>query len=802
MTDIGAPGTPGPASAVAPVAHEADLPAVPQPAVTRLAATVERLRAEIAQAQAAADGRALIEMAKGVLVERLHCGPTEAARQLDALAERAGVTALELAADLVNQAAQDKVSATVEEFLVRTSTPEESSAAVRLRTAESGLLASGDPQRVAQSVLEHALAPLGATALAIWSVGSDASLTLVGFAGIDPHEAERWRYVPPGVLTPARQSLDARQTQWIEHLGRSGLPSIGDRDGGRAAIPASAGGRLIGVLEVCWPQPLSPQPPQVRRQLEALAELCAHTLEADMPTVVLPERSHLADLVRLSDSLFDSALVLLPHFGGDGELADFRIHHVNRSFVDPAGRPQGMVNGALLLEAYPMAAADGQLFERIEHVFATGETYRADRMVLTELVDQVPLTVSAALSISRHGDTLLMVWRVEDETARLAALLQHAQRLGRVGGFEENAATGEITWSSQLYALYGLTPSDDPIPLAQLPAHVHDDDAEAVQRLLRTLLRYRRSASAAFRIIRPNGDTRHIRIIAEPVVDTAGHLMALRGAYQDISAQHWTEVALSATQDRLVHTEEQAAEHSRLARQLQQAIMPAAQPSIEAFGLQIAVRYQPTEQDALVGGDWYDAVVLPSKQILVSVGDITGHGIKAATGMVVLRNALRGLATTGAGPGQMLTWLNHVTHYLTDDIYATAVCGLYDPQTRVLRWARAGHLPPVLIRDGEAANLPEIPGILLGAVAETSYQEGELHLEPDDVLLLYTDGLVERRGLDIDECVARMLDQSARFRGSLDDLVDHLLDHSDADTDDDTCLVGIKVGQGSSTPTS
>src|SRR5690606_28786518 len=314
--------------------------------------------------------------------------------------------------------------------------------------------------------------------------------------------------------------------------------------------------------------------------------------------------------------------------------------------------------------------------------------------------------------------------------------------------------------------------------------------------------RYARPASAPSRVARPKGDTRHIRVIAEPVVDAASHLMALRGAYQDISAQHWTEVALSATQDRLVHSEELAAESSRLARQLQQAIMPAAQPSIEAFGLQIAVRYQPTEEDALVGGDWYDAVVLPSKQILVSVGDITGHGIKAATGMVVLRNALRGLATTGAGPGQMLTWLNLVTHYLTDDIYATAVCGLYNPQTRVLRWARAGHLPPVLVRDGRAENLPELPGIILGAVAETTYQEAEVQLDPDDVLLLYTDGLVERRDRDIDECVASMLEQSARFRGNLDDLVDHLLRQSEANTDDDTCLVGLKVGQGSSTPTS
>ncbi|CAM4505221.1 SpoIIE family protein phosphatase [Nocardia ninae] len=770
------------------------------PAVNRLAATVERLRNEIQQAQATADGRALIEMAKGVLVERLRCGPTQAAQQLEVLAAQAGVTPLELAAEVVNQAAQDKVSAAAGEFLLRAAAPGDLSAAVRLRTAESGLLAAGDTQRVAEALLNHALAPLGASAAAIWAAGTDGSLSLRGFVGISAHEAQRWRYVPPGVATPARQALTERNTLWIEDMGSSRLPSIGDRDGGRVAIPAGTSGKLLGVLEVCWPQPLEPQRPQIQRQLEALAELCAHTLESDLAGAPVPNGPDVADLVRLAEALFDSVLVLLPHFDHDGAVSDFRIHHVNSRFVDLAGRPRSRINGALLLEAYPMAAGAGQIFELIEYVFATGETYRADRAVLTELVDQIPLTVSAALSISRHGDAVLMVWQVEDETVRLAALLQHAQRLGRVGGFEENPDIGEITWSSQLFDLYGLAQTANPIPLRQLPDHAHTDDADAVRRFLRTVLRYGNAASTAFRLIRPDGVTRHIRIIAEPVLDAVGHLLAIRGAYQDISAQHWTEVALSATRDQLAHTEQHAAEQSRLARQLQQAIMPAAQPSIDAFGLHIAVRYQPTEQDHLVGGDWYDAIVLPSKQILVSVGDITGHGITAATDMVVLRNALRGLAATGAGPGQLLTWLNLVAHHLTTDIYATAICGLYDPQTRVLSWARAGHLPPVLVRGGEATALPLLNGIILGALAETTYEEGELQLEPDDVLLLYTDGLIERRGRHLDDCVERLLAASARFSGSLDDRLDDLLHNSDSDTDDDTCVVGIQVGPGLAPP--
>jgi serine phosphatase RsbU (regulator of sigma subunit) len=222
--------------------------------------------------------------------------------------------------------------------------------------------------------------------------------------------------------------------------------------------------------------------------------------------------------------------------------------------------------------------------------------------------------------------------------------------------------------------------------------------------------------------------------------------------------------------------------------------MPATQGPIDAFGLHIAVRYRPAESEYLVGGDWYDAVVLPSKQVLLSVGDIAGHGINAATGMVMLRNALRGLAATGAGPGQLLAWLNQVTHDLTDHVLATAICGLYDPQTRVLRWARAGHLPPLLVRRSEATSLPMIRGVMLGANADTEYEEAVVQLDVGDVLVLYTDGLVERKGHELDDSLHQLLETTQRSHHTLEQRLDHMLTHSNADTDDDTCIVGVQVG--------
>ncbi|MEU9256130.1 SpoIIE family protein phosphatase [Streptomyces sp. NPDC048270] len=773
--------------------------------VGRLAATVERLRQEALQAQEAADGRALIELAKGVLVGRLGCGPGEASRQLAKLAEQANTTALALAIDIINQASRDRVSELAQEFLnaadAEPSTAGETAPPVQLRAVESRMLAATDTQAVATALLDNALAALGANGVAIWSVGPDSSLTLAGQAGFTAEDADRWRYVPPEVATCARLAVTSRELTVVDCLSDSGIPTIGRRrhpDGGRVMVPAGTGGRILGVLEMSWPGSLPAQSTPLLRQLEALAELCAHTLEEQRPSPVLlpPDAAHhagVAELTDLAQQLDDPVLVLTPSLEPTGQLADFRIHHANVRFADPAGRPSSMVTGTRFLEAYPMAAEDNGLFSMLERVYATGEPCQAPRTALTAIVDEVPLTTVADVKISRHGTALLLIWKIEDETARLAALLQHAQRLGRVGGFEENSTTGEISWNGQLFALFGMPPTSSPVPLRELTSRVHPHDVNSVGRFLRTLLHNLRESSVDFRLNRADGIVRHIRMVAEPVLDNHGHLLSVRGACQDISSQHWTEVALAATRDQLADSEAESADRTKLALQLQQAIMPPAPAPLEVPGIRIAVRYRPAESQSLVGGDWYDSVVLPDNKILISVGDVAGHGIQAATGMVILRNALRGLAVTGAGPGQLLTWLNRVAHHLTSNLTATAVCGIYDPADRTLRWARAGHLPPVLVRRTHARPFPLTAGLLLGALPDVNYEEEEVQLETEDILLMYTDGLVERRDVSVTDSLSQLVAVASRPTDSLESRLDNLLTYSASDTDDDTCLIGIQV---------
>jgi len=320
-------------------------------------------------------------------------------------------------------------------------------------------------------------------------------------------------------------------------------------------------------------------------------------------------------------------------------------------------------------------------------------------------------------------------------------------------------------------------------------------DRSLVGRLRESVLERREPATAVFRIVRP-GDTagvvRQIRIFAEPVLAGA-NVVAVRGAFQDVSAHYHTQVALAATRVQLADSEQRAAEEHQLGVRLQRAIMPPDPEPVRAAGVDVAVRYRPAEPGHLVAGDWYDALLLPGGDVFLVVGDITGHGIDAVTGMIGARNALRGLVATGAGPAELLRHLNYTASYLGDGIAGTVVCGMYDPRTRVLRWARAGHLPPVLVRAGAAELLPLPDGVLLGLDPDAEYEEARLQLEPGDSLLLFTDGLIERREASISDALGDLAAAAVPAGPDAAAHADRILASAASDTGDDACLVAVHI---------
>ena len=222
--------------------------------------------------------------------------------------------------------------------------------------------------------------------------------------------------------------------------------------------------------------------------------------------------------------------------------------------------------------------------------------------------------------------------------------------------------------------------------------------------------------------------------------------------------------------------------------------MPSGVRLMTAPGVSVAGRCLPAKAGSLVAGDWYDALRLPGGDLLLVVGDIAGHGTEAVAGMVAARDALRGLAMAGADPGALLGQLNYVTCRLRDDFTGTVICGRYSHRTRVLRWARAGHLPPVLVR-GETATVQPMPaGLLLGVQPDARYEQLFLRLRRGDTLLFYTDGLIERRAASISDALAEFAAAAVPADPDLGAHATRIMASAVSDTGDDACLLAARIG--------
>jgi PAS domain S-box-containing protein len=195
----------------------------------------------------------------------------------------------------------------------------------------------------------------------------------------------------------------------------------------------------------------------------------------------------------------------------------------------------------------------------------------------------------------------------------------------------------------------------------------------------------------------------------------------------------------------------------RIATQLQRALLPEGLPSVP--GLRLAARYLPGGAGTEVGGDWYDALALPGGRLVLVMGDVAGRGVSAAATMGQLRSALRAYALDDVGPGEVLARLNRFQLLMGIDSMATAVLLELDPARGVARYANAGHPPPVLIgADGEPVYLDGVRSAPLGALEDARFAEAEIELGPGSTVVLYTDGLVERRGQSLDEGFSRLRD--------------------------------------------
>jgi serine phosphatase RsbU (regulator of sigma subunit) len=238
--------------------------------------------------------------------------------------------------------------------------------------------------------------------------------------------------------------------------------------------------------------------------------------------------------------------------------------------------------------------------------------------------------------------------------------------------------------------------------------------------------------------------------------------------------------------------EAELARERHVALELQRAILPLHDEPFDLPGLRTVVRYLPASRASRVGGDWYITAEMPTGNVLIAIGDVAGHGLTAAAGMARLRGALTGLAITGSSPERLVGWLNDLVHHVAPEHTASVVAGYFDPASRVLTWAQAGHPPPVLVRGSWARPVDPPSGILLGA-GNAPYEAATLALDPGDVLLLYSDGLIERRDRSIGDGLATLV-QAARGIADPERVVNAVLGAlGTTDPEDDSCLVALHV---------
>ncbi|MFD6987057.1 PP2C family protein-serine/threonine phosphatase, partial [Streptomyces sp. NPDC059956] len=212
-------------------------------------------------------------------------------------------------------------------------------------------------------------------------------------------------------------------------------------------------------------------------------------------------------------------------------------------------------------------------------------------------------------------------------------------------------------------------------------------------------------------------------------------------------------------------------------------------------GIAVSHRYLPASDVNEIGGDWYDVLPLAGGKAALLIGDVMGHGIAAAAVMGRLSASVRALARLDLPPVRLLQQLEAVLGDLAEPMLATFMYVVCDPATGQCTVTRAGHPPPALVLpDGTVRLLDTPPGVPLG-VGGIAFTPVEISVPPGSLLVLYTDGLIEARGRDLDERLAELTHLLADPQRQLDHLCDSLITHLvPAAADDDVALLIARIG--------
>ncbi|MCK1797689.1 SpoIIE family protein phosphatase [Streptomyces sp. XM4193] len=377
----------------------------------------------------------------------------------------------------------------------------------------------------------------------------------------------------------------------------------------------------------------------------------------------------------------------------------------------------------------------------------------------------------------------------------------------RAGSAEWNLRTDEVSWSPELYTIFGRDPAKGPVSLDELPAWLLPEDQPWLMEAVTNCLVDAKPVDGEFRIRRTDDQVRTVHMSAEPVLASDGGTVAMWGVLRDVSEIRRSERALLETQESYARDRHLAQTEHRVAVEFQAAVLPPWRETMrhpaatrqEGGALELAAHFLPSATSALIGGDWYDAMELPDGCSMLTVGDLTGHGVEATSGMAMLLGAVRGIALAGVEPGKLMGHLNQLLDSSAQPALGSALCCHYDPRSRRLTWAQAGHPAPLLFREGRGRMLDQPEGVLLGAMDGVRYGQRTEQLEPGDLLVLHTDGLAPR-SVEFDSSTrsgaARLLELAPRFseaRTARECVRAVVEEFGDTEREDDACALVARV---------
>ncbi|SDK19147.1 PP2C family protein-serine/threonine phosphatase [Nonomuraea jiangxiensis] len=495
------------------------------------------------------------------------------------------------------------------------------------------------------------------------------------------------------------------------------------------------------------------------------------------------------------EAVHASAFYLTPIRDPAGRVVDFLIAAANRHARTVSGRTADELTGRRLLVASPGVASSGLLDDYLT-VYETGESVHREPLEFVEVHDYLLWPATLSVRAARVDDGLLVSWRALDDEELLVSGWERAQRLAELGWGEWNLATRRALWTAQMYEMFGRDRAEGPLPLEELPATVVPEDLPVVEDELRSLLEYREAVETELRIQHRHG-IRHLSMFSEPILDADGLPVKVRSLVQDVTRHRRRERALAVAHEQAHRQRERAEEERQVTLQLQNTILPIRRGLLQLPGLIVGVRYLPAEELGRLGGDWFKAGPIPDGRVLLAIGDAMGHGLTAASIMLQTRSGLTGLAYTGADSGRLTTWLNDLIVHSNEAITVTgtAIIGHFDPEDRSFRWTNAGHPAPILVRNGKAELVNGTPGMMLGAFDATEYATTHTPLETGDTLLLYTDGVIERRGQDVDTGLHALVQAAHHCVGEDPEaMIDCVLKRLGSEgAEDDVCVMAARV---------